>query len=181
MCLCVWSVYRYTGSLSKWHSRCLRHPRKVFILCRSLICSGSEPFRPEEQLMSVEGEIFLVTNLATPLGNEIYINWYDLPQFLNSCLNLGSISNSLQLDLPFDLVNFGLKLSDLFRSELFWLFMLFFTINPSIFSLIWSFSDLIFRSPLCFGFIQGTTHVLLARSGATTWVKLEIHGATSWI
>ena len=30
----------------------------------SFICSGSEPFRPEEQLLSKEGEIFLLTNLA---------------------------------------------------------------------------------------------------------------------
>ena len=57
----VWSVCRYTCSLSKQHSRCLQHLGKVFILCRSLICSRFEPFRPEEQLLYAEGEIFLVT------------------------------------------------------------------------------------------------------------------------
>ena len=36
----------------------------------SLICSGFEPFRPEEQLLSTEGHIFLITNLATPLGKD---------------------------------------------------------------------------------------------------------------
>ena len=65
MCLHVWSICRYTGSLSKNHFRCLRHLGKVSIICRSLICFGSEPFRLEEQLLSAEGEIFLLTNLAT--------------------------------------------------------------------------------------------------------------------
>ena len=108
------------------NSRCLRHSRKVFILYRSLICSRSEPFRPEEQLLSAEGEIFLVTNLVTPQGIDTYISWSDIPQFLNSCSNPGSISNSLQSDLQSDSVNFGLKLLDMFRSEVFQLFMLFF-------------------------------------------------------
>ena len=144
MCLHVWYVCRYTGSQSKQYSRCLQYSGKVFILFRSLICSGSEPFRPEEQLMSAEGAIFLITNLATPLGNSANLSWSDLPQFLNYCLNLGSISNSLQSDLPSDSVNFGLKLSDMFRSELFQLYMFFSTVNPSIFSLIWSIYDLTF-------------------------------------
>ena len=139
MCLDVWSVYRYTGSLSKQHSKCLQHPGKVFILCHSLICSRSEPFKQEEQLLFTEGEIFLVTNLATPLGIDTYISWFDLPQFLNSCSNPGSISNSLQSDLLSDSVNFGLKLSDLLRSEVFQLFMLFFTHNLLVFTLIWYF------------------------------------------
>ena len=152
MCLHVWSVCRYTSSLLKQHSRCLWHPGNVFILCHSLICSGSEPFRPEE-LLSTEGEIFLVTNMATLLGIYTYISWSDLPQFLNSCPNPGSISNSLQWDLLSDSVNFGLKLLDLSRSELFQPFMLFFIVNLSVFTLIWSFSYLICRSPLCFGFI----------------------------
>ena len=30
-------------------------------LSYSLICSGSEPFIPKEQLLSVEGDIFLIT------------------------------------------------------------------------------------------------------------------------
>ena len=47
------------------------------------------------------------------------------------------VSNSLQSDLPSDLVKFGLKLSDLFRSELFRPYMLFFTVNSSVFTLIW--------------------------------------------
>ena len=132
MCLHVWSVCRYMASKSKQYSRCLLYLGKVFILCRSLICSGSEPFRPEEQLLSTKGAIFLTTNMATPLGNSANLSWYDLPQFLNSCLNLGSISNSLQSDLPSDLVNFGLKLSDMFRSELFRIYMLFFTVNSSV-------------------------------------------------
>ena len=70
----------------------------------SLICSGYEPFRPEEQLLSTEGAIFRITNMVTPLGRSENLSWSNLPQSLNSCLNPGSISNSLQLDLPFDLV-----------------------------------------------------------------------------
>ena len=90
-------------------------------------------------------------------GIDICIIWYDLPQFFNSCLNLGSFSNSLQLDLLSDSMDFGLKLLDLSRYELFWPFMLFLTLNLSVFTLILSFSNLICRSPLCFGFIKGTT------------------------
>ena len=58
--------------------------------------------------------------------------------------------------------------------------MLFFTINPSIFVLIWSISNLIFCSPLCFGYIQGTALMMLARRGATTWTLLAVHDATTW-
>ena len=141
MCFFVWYVSRYTGSWSKKYSG------KVFILCCSLIFYRSEPFRPKQQLFSVEGAIFLITNLATPLGKKANFSWSNFPRSLNPCLNPSSISNSLQSDLPSDSVDFGLKLSDLFRSELFQLFMLFFTINPSIFSLIWSISNLIFHSP----------------------------------
>ena len=35
MCLCVLSNCRYIGSLSKQHSRYLRHLGRVFVLCRS--------------------------------------------------------------------------------------------------------------------------------------------------
>ena len=146
MCLHVWSIYRYSGSQLNQYSRCLQYLGKVFMFCSSLICSGSEPFRLEEQLMSTEGLIFLITNPVTPLGNSANINWSDLPRFLNYCPNLGSISNSLQSDLPSDLVNFGLKLSDMFISELYLLFMIFFTVNSSIFTLIWSIANLISRS-----------------------------------
>ena len=62
---------------------------------------------------------------------------------------------------------FGVKLPDLPRSELFLPFMLSFTLNLSVFTLIWSFSELIYRSPLCFGFIQGSAHALLVMRGAT--------------
>ena len=87
MCLYVWYVCRYIGSQSKQYSRCLQHSGKVFILCCSLICSGFEPFRLEKQLLSIEGEIFLVTNMATPLGNEANLSWSDLPQSLNTFPN----------------------------------------------------------------------------------------------
>ena len=90
------------------YSRCLQHSGKVFILCCSFICSGSEPFKPKEHLLSAEGAIFL-TNLANLLGNKANFSWSDLPRSLNPCSNLGSISNSLQSDLPSDLVNFGLN------------------------------------------------------------------------
>ena len=43
--------------------------RRSLLALLWLICSGSEPFRPEEQLLSTEGDIFLITNLVTPLGN----------------------------------------------------------------------------------------------------------------
>ena len=112
-------------------------------------------------------------------GLETYISWSDLPQFLNSCLNLGPISNSLQSDLLSDSMNFGLKLLDLLRFEVFQLFMLFITLNILFFTLIWSSSNLICRSPLCFGFIKGTTLMLLARSGATAWTQLAARGATT--
>ena len=111
----------------------------------------------------------------------ICISWSDLPQFFNSCSNPGSFSNSLQSDLLFDSVDFGLKLPDLSRSKLFRPFMLFFILNPSFFSLIWSISNLIFHSPLCFGYIHGTALMLLARSGATTWTLLAIGSATAWV
>ena len=55
----------------KQHSRFLQHSGKVIILFRSLICSGSEPFIPEEHLLSAEGEIFLDTNLVTPLVDQV--------------------------------------------------------------------------------------------------------------
>ena len=138
---------RYTGSSSKNYSRRLQHSGKFFTLCRSLIGSGSEPFILEEQLLSVEGAIFPITNLETLLGNKANFSWFDLPQPLNSYLNPSSISNSLRSDLPSDLVDFGLKLSNLFISELFQLYMLFFTINSSIFTLIWSIFNLISCSP----------------------------------
>ena len=73
MCLRVWSDCRYIGSLSKQHSKCLQHPWRVFILYRSLICSGSKPFRPEEQLLSVEGEIFLLTGFIGQNNISVYI------------------------------------------------------------------------------------------------------------
>ena len=41
--------------------------REGLQLSYSLICSGSEPFRLEEQLLSAEGALFLITNLETPL------------------------------------------------------------------------------------------------------------------
>ena len=50
-----------------------------------------------------------------------------------------------------------------------------------IFSLIWSFSNLICHSPLCFGYIQETAHMLLARSGATACNLLVSCGATTWV
>ena len=84
MCLQVLSICRYIGSLSKQHSRCLWHSGKVFILCRSLICSRSEPFKPKEQLLSAKGDIFLLTYLVTPLGNR-YIS-VDLIFFSSSTL-----------------------------------------------------------------------------------------------
>ena len=105
MHLCVWSGCRYTSLLSNQHSRCLRLPGGVFILCRSLICSGFEPFRPEEQLLSAEGEIFLVTNLVTPLGNR-YIY-----QLLWSSSILELLSES-RLHLQFSLVRFAIWLSE---------------------------------------------------------------------
>ena len=48
------------------------------------------------------------------------------------------VCNSLQSVLPSDLVKFGLKLSDLFRYELLWLYMLCFTVNSAVFILIWT-------------------------------------------
>ena len=56
------------------------------------------------------------------------------------------IYNSLQSDLSSDLVKFGLKLSDLFRSELPWLYMLCFIVNSSVFTLIWENFNLKSRS-----------------------------------
>ena len=147
MCLHVWSICRYIGSLSKKHSMCLRYPGRVFILCCSLICSGSEPFRPEEQLLSAEGEIFLVTNLANPLGN-----WY-IYQLIWYSLVLGLLSES-KLHLQLSSVRSAIWLSEFwfetFRSIQIWtistLYALFY-VNSSIFALIGSISNLISRSP----------------------------------
>ena len=164
MFLHVWSSCMYTGLILKQYSRCLRNPGRVFILCYSLICSRSEPFRPEEQLLSAECEIFLVTNMVTPLGTSTYINWSDLPQFFNSCLNPGSFSNSLQSDLLSDLVDFGLKLPDLSRYELFstlyalshfqsinfYLDMVFFWLDLSFASVVEQFSSCFVRDCLKF-------------------------------
>ena len=138
--------YRSIGFSSKVVLQASINSRESSQPICSLICSGFEPFKPEEQLLSAKGAIFLTTDLVTPLGNSENLSWSDLPQFLKSCPNPGSISNSLQSDFPSDSVSFGLKLLDLFISELFQPFMLFFTVNPSIFSLIWSISNLIFHS-----------------------------------
>ena len=102
MWLYVWHVWRYIGLWSKQYYRCLQHSWKVFILCHSLICFGSEPFRPKEQLLSTEDEIFLVTMARSsnkayaPLGNSIYhftaslvrVRWNSLKQIESSCKEL---------------------------------------------------------------------------------------------
>ena len=84
----------------------------------SLICSRSEPFRPEEQLLSVEGAIFLITNLVTPLGKYSYnliINiWSDIPQFLNHLLSESKLHPLVfSVRSTFDLVKFWFEI---FRS-----------------------------------------------------------------
>ena len=63
----------------------------------------------------------------------------------------------------------------------FWPFMLFFILNLSVFTLIWSFSDLICHSPWCFVFTQGTAIMQLTRSGGTAWTQLAAHSATAWV
>ena len=142
----------------KHYSKCLQYSWKVFILCRSLICFGFEPFRLEEQLLSVEGAIFLIRistvyiysssledfnySILTILLNRVFVFDF-LVSEISFYVNPGSFSNSLQSDLLFESVDFGLKLPDLSRSELFRPFMLFFILNLSVFTLIWSFSDLI--------------------------------------
>ena len=80
-----------------------------------------------------------------------------------------------------DSVDFGLKLPDLSRSELFLTFYALFVLNLSVFTLIWYFSNLVCCSPLCFGFIQGTTLMQMTRSGSTTWTYLATCGATAWV
>ena len=86
-----------------------------------------------------------------------------------------------RLHLQLSSVRYAIWLSEFwfetFISRLFWLFMLFFTLNLSFFTLMWYFSNLIYHSPLCFGYIQGTALMLLARSGATTWNLLAACGA----
>ena len=88
-----------------------------------------------------------------------------------------------RLHLQLYLVRSAIRLSEFwfetFRSKLFWLFMLFLTVNPLIFALIWSIYNLIFRSPLCFGSIQGTAHALLVISSATVWTLLALRDVTT--
>ena len=78
-------------------------------------------------------------------------------------------------------MDFGLKLPDLYRSELFRPFMPSFILNLSFFTLIWFFSNLVYRSPLCFGFIHATSLMLLARSDATSWTLLAACSAIAWV
>ena len=164
MCLIFFKVHRVTIEAS--HSRYLRPPGRVFNLCCSFVfdLNHSDQWNT---LLSIGGEIFQLTNLATPLGNRDMYELFWSSSVLNSCLNPGSFSNSLQSDLLSDLVNLGLKLLDLFRSESFQPFMLYFyTQSISLYpDLVFFWLDLSFS--LCFGFLQGTAHVLLARISAT--------------
>ena len=78
-------------------------------------------------------------------------------------------------------MNLGLKLLDLFRSESFRPFMLYFyTQSISLYpDLVFFWLDLAFS--LCFGFLQGTVPMQWARSGATSWIEWVVHGAISCI
>ena len=62
-CLILLQVHKFTVKVAFEVSMTSReglHPL-------SFICFGSEPFRPEEQLLSAEGEIFLLTISCYPL------------------------------------------------------------------------------------------------------------------
>ena len=145
----------------------------------SFICCGSEPFRPVEHL-TVHRRWNILANKSGDSTGELCNSDSDLPQFFNSCPNPGSFSNSLQSDLLSDLVYLGLKLPNLFRSELFrsvvrcfhtqfnsiFPDLVFFCLDPSFF--------------LCFGHLQGTAPMLCMRSGATAWTKWIVHGATAY-
>ena len=116
------------------HSRYLRRPGRVFILCRSSVLDLNHSDK-WNTLLSIEGEIFLLTNLATPLGNRYM---YQLI-CSSSVLQLCSFSNSLQSDLLSNSLDFGLKFPDPSRSELFRPYMLSFILILAVFTLIWSF------------------------------------------
>ena len=65
---CLMCFYRSTGLKSKVVFQASITFRESSQPSYSLIFYGSEPFKPEEQLLSAEGVIFLITNLVTLLG-----------------------------------------------------------------------------------------------------------------
>ena len=158
------------------HSKYLWHPGRVFNLCPLFVLDLNH-LDQWNTLLFVGGEIFQLTNMVTPLGNEVVYHSFWSSSVCKSCPNLSSFFNSLQSDLLSDWLRLGLKPPDMFRSESFWYFMLcfhtqfnsicldiaFFWLDPSLF--------------LCFGHLQGTTHVLLARSGATAWIQWARSGS----
>ena len=171
----LWSVSCWTLlQLHRWtikalHSRYLQHLGRFINLCDLFVLDLNHSDQ-WNTLLSAGGEIFRSTNMATLLGSSCIQSFWS-SSVCNSCPNPGSIFlNSLQSNLLSDLYYLGLKFLDLFRSESFRFFMLcyhfqfdsiyldlsFFWLDPSLF--------------LCFGHLQGTTHVLLARSSATSWV-----------
>ena len=113
------------------------------------ICSRSEPFRPEEQILSAEGEIFLLTNLVTPLGNEYMYQliWSSsVLQLLSKSrllLQLSSVRSAIWLN------EFGFETAGTVQIWIISTFYaLFFILNLLAFTPMRSFSDLIYRS-LC--------------------------------
>ena len=135
----------------------------------SFICSGSEPFRPEEQLLSTEGEIFLLTNMTTLLGNRY------MYQLIWSSSVLQLLSES-RLHLELSLVRSTIWLSELWfetsRSVYIGIILTSYALFYS--QSISFYPDLVFfrlylSFSLCFEFLQGTELMQLARSGATAW------------
>ena len=165
VCWSLSQVHRVT--IEALHSRYLRHLRRVFNLCPLFVLDLNHSDQ-WNTLLSTGSEIFQLTNLATSMGNRYMYQLFWSSSVLNSCPNLGSFSNSLQSDLLSDLVNLGLKLPDLFRSESFQSFMPYFhTQSSSIHrDLVFFWLDLSFS--LCFGHLYGIEPMLCTRSGATT-------------
>ena len=147
LCVCVFNLITGTQVYYRSrHSRYLRYPGRVFILCHSFVLDlNHSDQRNSFYLQKVKYSYSQIWKLH--LGMNVCIIRSNLPHFFNSCPNPSSFSNSLQSDLLSKSVNLGSKLLDLSRSELFQTFMLFFILNLSFFSLIQSFPDLIYRSP----------------------------------
>ena len=134
------------------HSRYLQYLGRVFILCCSFVLDlNHSDQRNKFCLQKVKYSCLQIWWLRW--GIDICISWSNLPQSFKSCLNPGFFSNSLQSDLLSDSVDFGLKLPDLSRSELF--------IDMNYFNLLWSLLFSIYQFLPWFGLFLNWSVVLL--------------------
>ena len=159
-------VHRWT--IKALYSRYLQCLGRFFNICPLFVLDLNHSDQ-WNTLLSAGGEIFQLTNLVTLLGIScIQLFWSS--SVYNSCMNPSSIFfNSFKWDLLSNLYYLGLKFPDLFISESFRFFMLFYHFQFDNIYLDLVFFDLIHHSLFCFGHLQGTAVMLCTRSGATAW------------